>query len=309
MFDFSALAIDEDNIFRSSNINLEDALDLLTFYCLKQKEKKQNIYPETINMQKTFMRQRMVEAIDNKEFIFSVLLTPSGGFYYEEKDGGVYYAFYEADISLKELVRWANEVGIPLPDKLLEKYGKKSENSGNKDCCFQPAIADNENLGSGPYALDLPDKDVEVQAVSAIATLSESADDNEQPLDNGTDVVTSNNQNSKDQDAVERGTKKGHKIRAFKKEIKKFVEDEKIKRGCTCNHLMLAEYIKKKWSTLMPQLYGAKNPKTEYNLKKEPIEYIVEACCEAFTDNYWPRVRNKDDGRVECEGVPQHTKK
>lgn len=113
MFDYSVLTVDVDDLLLASDINLEKALNLFTFFAVQEKAKTQKIFPEKVESLKMTICQRMTKAFDDKEFECATF--PDKEFYMELPDD-TGYLFGAATASFTDVVCWARKAGIPISD-------------------------------------------------------------------------------------------------------------------------------------------------------------------------------------------------
>lgn len=112
MFDYSALAVDVDNLKLKDEIDFSEAISLFTHFALQKKAKTQKIFPETIEAQKRAITQRMLKAFDEEE------LSYKGHPFSEprvELEGQWGYNIEKIRVSFSDVISWAIKVSIPVP--------------------------------------------------------------------------------------------------------------------------------------------------------------------------------------------------
>lgn len=116
MFDYSVLTVDVEALLLENEINLAKALELLTLFSIQEKAKSQKIYPETIDAQKKGICIRMMKAFEGQELPVKVY---PGARFKAEHEGQTGYYFEDASSLLEDVITWAREVGIPVPEGFL----------------------------------------------------------------------------------------------------------------------------------------------------------------------------------------------
>jgi hypothetical protein len=118
MFDYSVLAVDVDDLLLASDINLDNALNLFTFFAVQEKAKVHKISPAKVESLKREISQKMTKAFDENEFKY--LPFPDKEFQMSSPDDNG-YIFEAAKASFTDVICWALKAGIPIPDEFCKR--------------------------------------------------------------------------------------------------------------------------------------------------------------------------------------------
>lgn len=124
MFDYSEYIVDVDILKIENEISLSKGMDMLVYFAILEKSKRQELSDETIKALQSAVSSRMMAAIEKGEFQYRVL--PDKLLIDEYLDETLYY-FENAKAYYDDIISWAINGSMPVPVEYHSDFTDKQQ--------------------------------------------------------------------------------------------------------------------------------------------------------------------------------------